>query len=892
MRTLAALLIVAPIVILGLFGDASSLHAAGSLHAGTFSSKYVTRSQLQAVLHQLATSFYSEFYGNLVGSPAPPSSFGSGGIWNSIALTNDIDQLTGVRLSGVSVNGVSGLTASDIPAINLATGVSGTLSASLGGTGWSALSGGSLLVGSGSSPLATSSNLFWDNTNARLGIGSSSPNSALTINGSGYFLSGLNVDYAGSYQQGGSRMLFVSSGASFGDGTVILGQRAGANLATSTTLSGVAIDGLGTIGASGNVAVGGEALQLATSTGFNTAIGHTALQWAQGNYNTAFGWSAQWQGGPGTAAKNTMAGYEPLLTNINGNRNTAFGNNALDFLDDAGATGFFGIQLSTGAPTSDNVAIGASAMGEQTTGLDNTAIGVQAMFDHLSGTTTTAVGNSACNGVSTKMSAQGNVCIGLQAGRSFGNAANYNTLVGLKAGNGITGTTNIVLGPDTTTNGTRTIGSGSNNIVIGIDINAHSLTGSNQLNIGNILFGSGLTGTGSTVTGKIGLGTTTPASILEEYVSNTNTTLTTFGNPALTVTNPSQTGNTFSSLAFRSVNSSGSEFTGARLSGVFTNHTAASQSSDLVFLTNNAGTITEQARLTAAGKLGIGTSTPDQLVAINSATSPSLELSAGGGANQEWTIGIDTADSNKLKIASSTAVGANARLTIDGGGNVGIASTSPWRALSVVGTAAFSGLTSSATGNALCITSGKEITDAGGGTCTPSSIRFKENVQTLTPGFALDELDRLHVVAFDYKPGDYSPEDSPHSYGMIAEEVQTVDPNLVDFGYDGQPLTLHFEKITGLTVQAIQELNLDLEAIASTTASTTPGNPAFGRAFLASLSARMVNWLADSTNGIGKLLVHEAHADQLCARRSDDTYSCATGDQLEALVSRANSAAP
>lgn len=122
------------------------------------------------------------------------------------------------------------------------------------------------------------------------------------------------------------------------------------------------------------------------------------------------------------------------------------------------------------------------------------------------------------------------------------------------------------------------------------------------------------------------------------------------------------------------------------------------------------------------------------------------------------------------------------------------------------GTLTATGLTSSATGNAVCITTAKVITDAGGGTCTPSSERFKENVQTLIDGTAIDILGQLRVVQFDYKDGAYSPEDSPTSYGMIAEEVEKVDPNLVDYGHDGKPLTLHFEKIGALVVQAVQDL--------------------------------------------------------------------------------------
>ena len=44
---------------------------------------------------------------------------------------------------------------------------------------------------------------------------------------------------------------------------------------------------------------------------------------------------------------------------------------------------------------------------------------------------------------------------------------------------------------------------------------APSATASNQLNIGNLIFGTGLSGTGSTIAGNVGIGTTTPSTVLQ-----------------------------------------------------------------------------------------------------------------------------------------------------------------------------------------------------------------------------------------------------------------------------------------------------------------------------------------------------------------------------------------
>ncbi len=227
---------------------------------------------------------------------------------------------------------------------------------------------------------------------------------------------------------------------------------------------------------------------------------------------------------------------------------------------------------------------------------------------------------------------------------------------------------------------------------------------------------------------------------------------------------------------------------------------------------------------------------------------------------------------------------------------LGIGSSTPWRALSVNGTTALVGLTNSAGGSALCISSAGDILNSGGTSCTGSSIQYKENVQTLTPGFALNEINQLRVVSFDYKPGDYSPWNSPHSYGMIAEQVQQVDPNLVSFDSNGQPFSLQFEKITGLEAQAIQELDANLQAIASTTASSTPEAQTFAQGFWSSVETNVANWLASATNGIGNLFAQTIHAQNVYA----DTVTantlclgsvCITQSQLQALLSGTSASA-
>lgn len=174
-----------------------------------------------------------------------------------------------------------------------------------------------------------------------------------------------------------------------------------------------------------------------------------------------------------------------------------------------------------------------------------------------------------------------------------------------------------------------------------------------------------------------------------------------------------------------------------------------------------------------------------------------------GGANSDFII--EVADASKI---------LRPRLNIIASGNIGIASSTPWRTFSVGGTVAFSGLTSSITGNGVCISTSKDITDAGAAACIPSALRFKEKVETLKDS-ASSILNKLRVVTFNYKKGvrEEHPNEEKERVGMIAEEVKAVDNRLVAYDKDGQVLTLNFEEITALSVKAIQEQQVLIEKL-------------------------------------------------------------------------------
>ena len=103
-----------------------------------------------------------------------------------------------------------------------------------------------------------------------------------------------------------------------------------------------------------------------------------------------------------------------------------------------------------------------------------------------------------------------NNLMGYQAG--YQNSGNYNNIIGYGAGYNNNGDFNVVIGYQAADNMTT----GSNNIIIGYDIDNVSATADNRLNIGNLIFGTGLDGTGTTLSsGNVGIGTTSPAQKLQ-----------------------------------------------------------------------------------------------------------------------------------------------------------------------------------------------------------------------------------------------------------------------------------------------------------------------------------------------------------------------------------------
>ncbi|HUD02407.1 MAG TPA: tail fiber domain-containing protein [Candidatus Paceibacterota bacterium] len=228
------------------------------------------------------------------------------------------------------------------------------------------------------------------------------------------------------------------------------------------------------------------------------------------------------------ATKNIAVGYNALNANTSGFWNTAVGDSALN----SNTSGILNVATGMNALNANttggyNVATGFQALYTNTTGSDNAAVGYNVLNNNLTAANTVAIGFSAAVG-SGSYSNQGGVYIGYQAGDQVQTGSDYNTIIGYNAGYALTtGARNILIGQSTIPTSYNQVKTGSKNISIGNDVAVASSTASNQLDIGNFIYGTGLSGTGASVSpAYIGFGTTTPYASLEVWGS-TNTGSTT-----------------------------------------------------------------------------------------------------------------------------------------------------------------------------------------------------------------------------------------------------------------------------------------------------------------------------------------------------------------------------
>jgi len=393
----------------------------------------------------------------------------------------------------------------------------------------------------------------------------------------------------------------------FAEGSASLAET-GANISSNGEITGPVVNATTTFDLAGNpfafgtLAAGNAFLGFAgnsTITGINnTAVGVNALAsntggtYPAGSVNTATGFDALSQNTTGAA--NTAVGAFALSSNVSGSGNTAVGLYALQSNTNFENTALGAYTLQANTTGTDNTSTGYMALYSNTTGSDNTATGNQALFDNTTGKGNTADGYRA---LLLNTTGGSNTAVGYDA-LQFNSAAG-NTAVGYAALQAnLSGNANTAFGGDALYSNT-----------VGVDNTA----------TGGVALYSNTTGVNDTANGLYAL-----------YSNTTGSDNTAIG---VNACRSNTTGSSITCTGF-STTTEGINLHNATAIGA----NAAVGVSDAVVLGSVAGIN----GATATARVGIGTTSPTNLLTLGQGFGPSIADGWTTYSSRRWKTNIKT----------------------------------------------------------------------------------------------------------------------------------------------------------------------------------------------------------------------------------------------------------
>jgi hypothetical protein len=230
---------------------------------------------------------------------------------------------------------------------------------------------------------------------------------------------------------------------------------------------------------------------------------------------------------------------------------------------------------------------------------------------------------------------------------------------------------------------------GSTNAVLPsvIRVGANSAGWSSVLTSGN-----GTNNVFANSNGNTGMGTVTPTYRTTTSGSSGSTSIPALSNTiALAIENTNTTVNSYAPHYFVGADSAGTLEINAAILARMSSKTIGAQSADIILWTRNGGTGGEKARLTAAGLLGIGTTTPSTNLAVASTGANGIDIlvdastatQSGRFYMSNSTVGQSTTLLNvvgNLSFRTGATPGTNSgteRMILSGAGFLGVGAASP-----------------------------------------------------------------------------------------------------------------------------------------------------------------------------------------------------------------------
>jgi hypothetical protein len=445
---------------------------------------------------------------------------------------------------------------------------------------------------------------------------------------------------------------------------------------------------------------------------------------------------------------NIALGYQALYGNTTGINNTATGTFALTSNttgSDNTANGYGTLDVNTTG--ADNTAIGLLALASNTTGGGNTASGLQALQYNTTGSSNTASGLSAL---------QSNTTAGYNTATGFQALYNFNDTSGgsdFETANGAQALFSDTAGFENTASGGQALYSnttGSENTANGYHALYSNTSGYSNTASGVSALYYNTTGISNTASGGAAL-----------YYNTTGSGNTAIGFGAL-VFNTVSNNSAFGYEALYS-NSTGGFNTAEGYQALYSNSTGSSNTANgyKALYNNNANNNTAYGsgalanNIAGTGNIAIGRNAG---LSVSSGNSNNIEIGNGGSSGDSGAIRIGTSGTQTSFFAAGVE-GVNvsgATVIVSSSGQLGVAS---------------------------------------------SSRRFKEDIHDMAN--ASEGLMRLRPVTFRYKKP-FEDGTKPIQYGLIAEEVAEVYPDLVARSADGQIETVKYQLLDPMLLNEVQ----------------------------------------------------------------------------------------